>query len=131
VALVGHSMGGLVIRAWMRAHGTQRVARVLTLGTPHAGTQIAPGTHTPNGQQMGWRSTWLADLGGAETEVTRALIRIALTPQDNIVYPQRDQVLPGVEVTVFEGIGHLQMCLEKPVIDWVQGQLSDLPSSPS
>jgi hypothetical protein len=131
VALVGHSMGGLVIRAWMRAYGTQRVARVLTLGTPHAGTQIAPGTHTPNGQQMGWRSTWLADLGGAETEVTRALIRIALTPQDNIVYPQRDQVLPGVEVTVFEGIGHLQMCLEKPVIDWVQGQLSDLPSSPS
>jgi hypothetical protein len=76
---------------------------------------------------MGWHSPWLAELARTESDATRALMRIALTPQDNIVYPQRDQVLPGVAVTVFEGIGHLQMCLEKPVIDWVQGQLSDLP----
>lgn len=127
VALIGHSMGGLAIRAWMRAHGTQRVARVLTLGTPHAGTQIAPHIRTLNGQQMGWRSQWLNDLAAQESSATRALMRIAITPQDNIVYPQRAQVLAGVDVTVFEGIGHLQMCLEKPVIDWVLAQLSALP----
>jgi len=126
VALIGHSMGGLAIRAWMRACGTQRVARVLTLGTPHAGTQIAPNAQTANGQQMNWRSPWLAELAGAESDAARALMRIALTPQDNIVYPQREQVLPGVDVTVFEGIGHLQMCLNQPVINWVLGQLSDL-----
>lgn len=126
-ALVGHSMGGLAIRAWMRAHGTQQVARVLTLGTPHAGTQIAPNIRTTNGRQMGWHSEWLNDLAAQESAATRALMHIALTPQDNIVYPQRAQVLAGVEITVFEGIGHLQMCLEKPVIDWVLAQLSALP----
>ncbi len=126
VALVGHSMGGLAIRAWMRVHGTERVARVLTLGTPHAGTQIEPGTRTPNGRQMLWQSPWLADLSASETDATRALIRIALTPQDNIVYPQRAQVLPGLEPTVFKGIGHLQMCTDASVMAWVREQLSDL-----
>lgn len=126
VALVGHSMGGLAIRGWMRAHGATRVARVLTLGTPHAGTQIAPNTHTPNGQQMGWRSPWLQALSAHETAEARALIRIAITPQDNIVYPQRAQVLPGIEPTIFEGIGHVQMCVDQPVIRWVLGQLASL-----
>ncbi len=126
VALVGHSMGGLSIRAWMRAYGTNRVARVLTLGTPHAGTQIASGTRTPNGRQMQWQSTWLADLNASESDTTRSLIRIALTPQDNIVYPQRAQVLAGLEATVFHGIGHLQMCLDPAVRAWVREQLSDL-----
>lgn len=119
VVLVGHSMGGLAIRAWMRAHGTVRVARVLTLGTPHAGTQVEPRTRTPNGRQMLWNSAWLAELLAAESPDTRALIHIALTPQDNIVFPQRAQVLPGVPVTEFPGIGHLQMCLDAKVRAWV------------
>lgn len=128
VALVGHSMGGLAIRAWMRAHGSQRVARVLTLGTPHAGTRIAPGTQTPNGRQMQWQSPWLADLSAGESQATRALIRIALTSQDNIVYPQQAQVLPGLQATVFCGMGHLQMCLDPAVMAWVREQLTDLQS---
>jgi len=126
VALVGHSMGGLAIRAWMRAKGTHRVARVLTLGTPHAGTKIASGTHTPNGRQMLWQSPWLAALSASESDATRSLIRIAVTPQDNIVFPQRAQILPGLEATVFKGLGHLQMCLDPAVIAWVREQLSDL-----
>lgn len=126
VALVGHSMGGLAIRAWMRAHGAAKVARVLTLGTPHAGTMIAPNTPTPNGKQMAWRSTWLQTLSAGESDATRALIHIAITPQDNIVYPQREQVLPGIEPTIFEGIGHVQMCLDKPVTHWVLAQLSPI-----
>ncbi|HEY5580979.1 MAG TPA: hypothetical protein VIK56_07435 [Rhodoferax sp.] len=32
VALIGHSMSGVVIRAWMRAYGSARVARVITQG---------------------------------------------------------------------------------------------------
>lgn len=125
VALIGHSMGGLAIRAWMRAYGTTRVDRVITLGTPHAGTQIARRTRTPNGQQMVWRSAWLQELDNSESPQTRALMRIALTPQDHIVYPQREQVLPGVPVTVFDGLGHLELCRNGAVIAWVLQQLDD------
>ena len=123
VGLVGHSMGGLAIRAWMRAHGTASVERVITLGTPHAGTKMARGTPTPNGRQMVWRSAWLKELEAVETEAIRALMRIALTPQDNIVFHQREQVLPGVGAEIFDGIGHVQMCLEPAVIKWVSEQL--------
>lgn len=130
VALVGHSMGGLAIRAWLRAHGSGRAARVLTLGTPHVGTQIGDAlpksAHTPNGKQMVWESDWLKQLAAAESDATRALFRIAITPQDNIVYPQRPQVLKDVEATVFPGIGHVQMCLDQDVIAWVSGQLKDV-----
>jgi triacylglycerol esterase/lipase EstA (alpha/beta hydrolase family) len=128
VALVGHSMGGLAIRAWLRAHGPRRAARVLTLGTPHAGTRIAAHSQTPNGRQMVWHSPWLADLAASESDAVRALLRVAITLQDNIVYPQRAQSLEGVTPTVFEGIGHLQMCLDAQVIHWVAGQLTDLPA---
>jgi len=126
VALVGHSMGGLAIRAWMRVHGTDSVAQVLTLGTPHAGTKLAKGATTTNGQQMLWHSDWLAALAAQESNAVRRLIQIAITPQDNIVCPQRAQVLDGISPVVFEGIGHVEMCLHPPVIQWVTKQLGSL-----
>jgi triacylglycerol esterase/lipase EstA (alpha/beta hydrolase family) len=59
VALVGHSMGGLAIRAWLRVHGRARAARVVTLGTPHVGTQVPQQVKSMNGIQMAWKSEWL------------------------------------------------------------------------
>lgn len=126
VALVGHSMGGLAIRAWMRQHGSERVARVITLGTPHAGTRVDPYPVTPNSLQMVWQSHWIQALAASESAATRAQMRIALTPQDNIVYPQREQVLPGAAVKIFEGLGHVALCYDREVINWV---LSELPGS--
>jgi triacylglycerol esterase/lipase EstA (alpha/beta hydrolase family) len=123
LVLVGHSMGGLVIRAWMRACGSTRVARVITLGSPHQGTHIARTAMTTNGAQMIWRSDWLQALQNSETPAVRRLLHIALTHQDNIVYPQREQVLEGAAVTQFSGIGHLQMCLSPVVITWLVQQL--------
>lgn len=129
VVLVGHSMGGLASRAFIRRFGTSRVAGVITLGTPHVGTQLAAGIATPNARQMQWQSPWLAELAASETEAIRALFRIALTPQDNIVYPQRAQVLPGVTPVVFDGLGHLQLCLDKGVLDWVQKTILEIEST--
>lgn len=123
VALVGHSMGGLAIRAWMRSCGTQRVARIVTLGTPHQGTRIDPHPKTPNGQQMFWHSDWLKALETSETPETRRLMHLALTPQDSIVYPQRAQLLEGAPVMIFEGLGHLELSQNRAVGDWVLSQL--------
>jgi triacylglycerol lipase len=126
VALVGHSMGGLAIRAWMRAYGTAQAACAITLGTPHAGTRIKAIAPTPNAAQMAWQSDWLQALAASENETTRALFRIALSPQDNIVFPQRAQTLPGVAPVIFEGLGHLQLCTEPAVIQWLCSELRSL-----
>lgn len=130
VALLGHSMGGLAIRAWMRTYGSHRVARVITLGTPHAGTRITFPLQTVNATQMGWRSDWLNQLTMSESTQTRSLMRIGLTPQDHIVYPQRDQVLDGVPATVFGGLGHLELCFNPGVQEWVLQQLQDPAAGP-
>jgi pimeloyl-ACP methyl ester carboxylesterase len=123
VALVGHSMGGVAIRAWMRRHGTAHAACAITLGTPHVGTQAKAMAQTANGMQMAWQSDWLKTLAASETEATRRLFRIALSAQDNIVFPQRAQTLQGLVPTVFEGIGHLQLCTSAQVRQWVCAQL--------
>jgi triacylglycerol lipase len=122
LVLLGHSMGGLAIRAWQRAHGADpdpRVARIITLGTPHQGTRLAKGSLTRNGAQMVWQSPWLQALAASEGVPTRQLMHLALTQQDNIVFPQTEQVLAGAQVTEFFAMGHLQMCLHPQVIEWV------------
>jgi triacylglycerol esterase/lipase EstA (alpha/beta hydrolase family) len=129
LVLVGHSMGGLAIRAWLRACGSARVARVITLGSPHQGTQLARTSMTTNGAQMIWHSDWLQALQRSESAAVRRLLHIALTEQDNIVYPQREQVLDGAAVTQFSGIGHLQMCLSPMVIAWLVQQLDTTQST--
>jgi pimeloyl-ACP methyl ester carboxylesterase len=129
VALVGHSMGGLVIRAWMRSHGQQRVARVITLGSPHVGTLADRHPLTPNGKQMLWRSDWLHTLASDESAATHQHMRLGLSPSDTIDYPQREQILPGAAVTVFEGLGHMELCLNEHVIQWVLQQLEDTPDA--
>ena len=130
VALIGHSMGGLAIRAWIRAYGTARVAQVITLGTPHRGTKTIQPMSTPNGQQMAWHSDWLASLAASETQSVRDLITIGLTTQDNIAFPQREQVIPGCRVKVFRAMGHLQMCREERVTTWLLKKLADTPAPP-
>lgn len=116
VALVGHSMGGLVIRAWLRQYGSAEVDRIITLGTPHQGTKMASWSPTANAAQMAWHSPWLQSLQVSESPATRQLMHIILTQHDNIVYPQREQVLEGAGVTEFSGLGHLELCLNKGVI---------------
>ncbi|HSO44101.1 MAG TPA: alpha/beta fold hydrolase, partial [Rhodoferax sp.] len=123
VALVGHSMGGLVIRAWLRLHGSAGVAKIITLGSPHQGTQSAAWSPTTNTAQMKRHGPWLKALHASEAPETRQLMYIALTAHDNVVYPQREQVLEGAEVTEFEGVGHLELCVDDRVIQWLLQKL--------
>ncbi len=41
ISLVGHSMGGLVIRSYFAEHHDPRIRRVVMLGTPNSGAELA------------------------------------------------------------------------------------------
>jgi triacylglycerol esterase/lipase EstA (alpha/beta hydrolase family) len=109
IAIVAHSMGGLAARAWMRSYGSARVAKLITLGTPHHGTALARFGPGANAAQMRRDSPWLRALAAAETQDVRARIVSLYTHHDNIVAPQDSSVLPGARNIAFGGVGHVAL----------------------
>jgi triacylglycerol esterase/lipase EstA (alpha/beta hydrolase family) len=126
VAIVAHSMGGLVARAWMRAHGRARVARLITLGTPHHGTALARFGLGANAAQMRHGAAWLRLLSDSEDAATRALVTSIYTHHDNIVSPQTSSALPGARNVEFGGIGHVALGSDPRVLAEVLREISAL-----
>jgi triacylglycerol lipase len=114
--LVGHSMGGLAIRAWWRVHGRiDRVQQVLTLGTPHAGTFMARFSQAFNARQMRLGSAWLEALAAQETAEMRARFRCYYSHTDNIVCPASSAALPDAEHVHLAGTGHIRLLFDDAV----------------
>lgn len=127
VVLVGHSMGGLAIRAWLaRFAADARVRRVLTIGSPHQGTWLARFGHTVNGRQMRLHSPWLADLARREHRERRAKFTCYFGHCDNIVFPAAAGTLPGAENVHVPGTAHVQMAFHHAVFDGVLRCLRDV-----
>ncbi len=104
VILVAHSMGGLVCRSYLARHGGRRVEKLVTLASPHAGTELARIGFGKNAREMEPGSRWLKDLSMETIPVPVVSIR---TPHDNYVMPQDSQRLPGATDIELDGIGHL------------------------
>lgn len=119
VIVLAHSMGGLATRAYMRDHGNQRIAQLITLGSPHHGTGIANFGPGMNSRQMHWRgkaadgvpSAWLRTLESGEDAATRARIVSIYSHHDNIVAPQTSSYLEGARNIEYQGIGHVALAL--------------------
>ena len=107
--VVGHSMGGLAARAHLRAFGSGRVARIITVGTPHHGTALAKLGPGLNARQMQRGSPWLAELAASEPPEARALIVSLWSHHDNIVAPQDSARLPGAANVELGGVGHVAL----------------------
>ncbi|MCC7683225.1 triacylglycerol lipase [Janthinobacterium sp. FW305-128] len=140
VIIVAHSMGGLVARAWLRRYGAARVARILTIGTPHHGTALANLAAGTNARQMSRiddaPSGWLAQLATSETTETRALITSMYSHHDNIVAPQASAQLPGARNLAFGGIGHVALASDARVLRrllaeiTIKNEVTQPPSAP-
>jgi len=104
VILVAHSMGGLVCRSYLARHGSDRVERLITISSPHSGSELARIGIGKNAREMEPGSRWLKDLGQSGLPVPAVAIR---TPHDNFVMPQDNQRLPGASDVELAGIGHL------------------------
>ena len=92
VVLVAHSMGGLVCRSYLARHGSSRVERLVTIASPHSGSELARIGIGQNAREMEPGSRWLKDLASSDIPVRAISIR---TPHDNYVMPQDNQRLPG------------------------------------
>ena len=123
VVIVGHSMGGLVARAWVRRYGSAQVARIITLGSPHAGSMLARFAPGRNGAQMRYDSAWLRDLAAAEANLQRELFISIYSVHDNMVAPQNSSHFPPARNLVFGGIGHVALGRHPQVMEAVLAEV--------
>lgn len=120
VVLVGHSMGGVAIRAWFaRFHADARVHRVVTIGSPHQGTWLARFGHTTNGREMRLENPWLKKLATGETAERYGRFTCFFGHCDNIVFPAASGMLPGAQNIHVPGTAHVQMVFRPQVFDEV------------
>jgi len=108
--LVCHSMGGLIARAYLQAHGAGRIAGIVTLGSPHHGSALAVLGSGENGRQMRPGSDFLRRLGEAEAARAPGVPLLSVfTAHDNLVAPQESSRLAWARNERIAGVGHLDM----------------------
>ncbi|MDB5773821.1 MAG: alpha/beta fold hydrolase [Burkholderia sp.] len=139
IIIVAHSMGGLAARAYLRAHGSARIAKVITLGTPHHGTGVANFGAGTNCQQMRWTvdegegasSEWLRQLDAGETADDRKLLVSIFSHHDNIISPQTSSFLPGATNIEFHGVGHVALAFSPRVQARVVAEIREASRAPA
>ncbi|MEU3723577.1 alpha/beta fold hydrolase [Streptomyces sp. NPDC031705] len=128
VDLVGHSLGGLVARYYVqRLGGDARVRTLVTLGTPHGGTRVAPFMDAhPLVRQMRPDSEVMTELRAPAPGCLTRFVAfwsefdalMAPTGTARIQHPDLDAT--NVQVT---GIGHLALPVHPAVITAVRRAL--------
>lgn len=110
VILVCHSMGGLAAREYLRRHGPGRIAKLVTIASPHHGTVLARIGVGPNAMQMRRGSGFLRALQQGEGETPPAISATSIfSTHDNLVAPQESSRLPWAKNIALPGLGHLEI----------------------
>lgn len=124
IVIVGHSMGGLAARAWLRRYGPSRLESMITLGTPHFGSTLAGYGMGENARQMlpliegtTLEDHWLTVLANSENSAVRAKMKSIYSRHDNIVSPQESALLPGATNIGFDLIGHVALGFDSEVMN--------------
>lgn len=105
VIVVSHSMGGLVMRVYLRAHGGAKVARLITVGAPHEGSVHAWMAVGACLAQMRPGNAWLAALGAPSGASLPPVVSI-WSWHDSMVAPQTSSRIDYGENVVLSGIAH-------------------------
>ena len=114
--LVGHSMGGLAIRAWLSAFGgNTRVHRVITIGSPHRGTWLGRFGMSRNAREMAMGTDWQRALEANEKAEHFERFTCFYSHCDNIVFPASTATLPGADNRHVAGSAHVQL-LDQPEV---------------
>jgi len=133
VDVVAHSMGGIVVRQVLAEHPelARAVRRVVTLGSPHAGTagaRIAPPTWEIDFAQLAPGSRYLRTLPTLAQVAPHAEITTVAATADLIVYPVAACHERGARRIVLPGLGHAGLLTRNEAHAAVLGALGAEPA---
>lgn len=115
VVIVAHSMGGLVARSYLRARGSSHVKRLVTIGTPYAGSMHAGLMSGASLVDMRPGSPYLATLA-QPTDVERGVPTVSIWSwHDTMVTPQSSSRLPYGENVVLSKVAHNALISDRSV----------------
>jgi hypothetical protein len=137
IDVVGHSLGGLIARYYVqRLGGDTRVRTLVTLGTPHSGTRVAPLANAhPIVRQMRPGSPVLEELTRPAPDCRTHFVSFwsdldhVMDPLETACIDHPDLTVQNVRVT---GIGHLALPVHPAVANGIRQVLDTAhPGEPS
>lgn len=131
--LVGHSMGGLLIRSWLAGKPDEMALahEVITIGSPHHGTVLAQMAHSEAAQQMRMMSDFLRELSLKESSERRQRCTCYWSVCDNIVFPANTATLPGASNRHLPGRPHVGLASDPEILAEVIARVTRSGSSSS
>jgi pimeloyl-ACP methyl ester carboxylesterase len=126
VVLVCHSMGGLIARRYIQEHGEKRVARLVTIASPHHGTVLSRLGVGEHARQMERGSAFLEALTAQEAACPPSMPALSIySVHDNLVTPQDTSRLAWARNLAVTGVGHLDILECEPVFALVFEELRE------
>ena len=124
VDIVGHSMGGVVGRYYVTlAGGDGIVKNLVTLGSPHAGTDVsAIGIGHPTRELL--LGSKLVQRLAAAPPPKQTKITVIWSRGDALVPGARQRALPGAEVIMYDDLGHVALLGSRRVAATIIDRLS-------
>ncbi|MBK9032537.1 MAG: alpha/beta fold hydrolase [Myxococcales bacterium] len=124
VDLIGHSMGGVVGRYYVTlGGGDARVANLITLGSPHSGTDVsAIGLGAPT-KELFLNSTLIQRLDAAPRP-SHSRMTVIWSRSDALVPGARHARIDGVDEVLYDDLGHLSLLTDRRVADEVIARLA-------
>ena len=118
VTLIGHSVGGLAARYFARRYAAPRVRRIVTLGTPHQGTESGPlcdWCARAIGRRLAPESSLLRRLNAAD-HVAQQFDVIAISSTfDARILPPSNALYPGAFNVQLNNVGHYTLLFSPAV----------------
>lgn len=130
--LVGHSLGGLLIRNWLaKAENQKRAYGALTLGTPHRGSKMAAVAFGALGQSLLPANEFFANLARTESPATIPCVSL-VSGEDTMVLPQHClvPVTPGWTMRVTPYAAHAGLITRGPVLRMAVWEIHRMLAAP-
>lgn len=129
VHLIGHSMGGVIARNFLQLRGgAGKVDHCICLGSPHAGSKLAPFAITPLGQGLIPNSGFMQRLAAAPVPENCKMTCI-YTSKDNMVLPVESARLPWGENILLDGMGHTALIYRRKALKAAISTLLGMPKN--